>query len=1281
MSICLRTFAITLAALATISCGTRVGKSGGGSDGTGPAPLVVITPIGQKATSAAGANPVTLTVRSGADVILSGKDSDGGSVALKSFAWTQTGGDVTLPAAPDTGALLYRSANTVSFRAPQVAATAKLSFKLVVTNALGGSASGNVDVTVVPAGDTNQFLVPPTKPLKFEVGVATVDGLDESRLSGDVPVCIKVGRQIKYTSRDGVVHAPVDLPQLATLQADTSWSASTSAVAAKDPATSAVTPASATAAMQSFSNPRVAFDVPALNDEDLFAKFNQPGGDTSVLFPLQLVPSDIDSAQLLLSITATPGSCDGTHAAPDIGTGLVVALLDKGHTVQLVQNGSASSPAATLNTDSSSASLTADTLLATIETNSQIETLESAHAYYSAIDPESKKTTLNDWLDANCFDHKAADYGVGAAGANGAHAVYTNNFDLGFGRDMYFMKCAATNTSASVVINYTSLEQAALKQSPIIAVAMEYGAAADGSNPSHRFSKFYVFAPDDRDGQFKRVSSANFDRRGNKYVPGACTSCHGGTLPVLPANFSSATAKYPVIQNPTLDTITTPANVCTTTTRAGCLSPGDVDAAFLPWDLDSLLYADTDPAYAGNLIAKAGYNRADQEPHLKALNVLVHDTFEPEVEPQGPGAATPTLDRYEAVRSLVEGWYGGANFPSATYSDANPPASWTSWAAPAASADLYHNAFARNCRACHSVNPQVNIQFSGPTGYTDLINEFVTTTGATSANGSGGQHIGKTYVFQQGYMPAARLTMDRFWVNYGGGDSSAKKLATHLSQAIGATELVTSSGDALAPGRPVISVAVNGLPADKTTGNFSAARYAGARVEASDSFFASTYQWTLCFSASAGGTCVAAPVIGNTTAAPAFDTSAFGYYTLSLVAGNSVGQTMSQTYTIVVPDSVPAAIAAADCLPGKAAPYNTTTDGAPVSLAAVTCFSPTGEAPYALSISGDGSTFTSQPLLGPAGAWKASVVSGTTPSVSFNFTSAAPATGNKIYFKWCDVDTECAVNVAGIAVSGNLQGSTAPLLVYYDPTLNPDNAGGADLALPSSGQPITGPSAPAATLTALKDNLSIGVPADAQVSLTVSVAPTSRGTLSTTQLNGTSVADLRNQIATSLMFIPNPAAANHCVDLDILGQSLASSAGGCANAALLSNQLSSGGNTSTQLQAPVQVQALASYNQTASGSSQPSVFGILTQSGSCASAGCHLSTNHSGLVNWLVTTADAGATYTSAKTNITSGSPSASSFYTAACISGFNTMARVFNPNSPQCHILYQWVLEGAANN
>jgi hypothetical protein len=1286
MSIRLWTVAIGLAALATTGCSSRVGKGNGGTDNTGPTPSVVITPIGHKSTSAAGANPVTLTVRSGADVTLSGKDSDGGPVALKTFVWSQSGGSVTLPLPPDPGALLYRTANTVSFRAPQVATTTKLSFQLVVSNALGGTGTGTVDVTVVPADDPNQFLGPPTKPRRFEIGVATVDGLDKASLSGDVPLCVRVARQVSYTSRDGVTHAPVSLPQLRALQADTSWSASVNAKAAKDSGTSTLTDTSVALAMKDFSNPRVTFDVPSFNDEDLFAMFNQPTGNTAVRLAQQLVPSDVDSARLLLSISAAPGSCDGTHTAPDLGTKLVVAVLDESQSVPLWKSATANNSPAVVDTDKSSAALTSDTLLASVSIKAQIETAESVRAYYQAIDPEQKKTTLNDWLDANCFDHKAADYGVAAAGANAAHAVYTNNFDLGFGRDMYFMKCATSNTLASVVVNYPSLELAALKQGPIIAVAMEYGAAADGSNPDHKFAKFYVFAPDDRDGLLKRVSGANFDRRGQKYVPGACTSCHGGTLPTLPASFVSATMTYPVIQDPQKDPLADPANACGPTTPSGCLSPGDVDAAFMSWDLDSLLYADTDPAYTGLSIPRKGYTRAEQEPALKALNVLAHETFQPEMEPQKVpdghgGTTTVQVDRYANARSLVESWYGGANFPNATYKDAAPPDTWTSWATPSAAADLYHNVFARNCRACHAVNPAVTIQFSGPNGYTDFVNEFVTTNAAVPTGGSGGQHIGRQDVFQQGVMPRARLTMDRFWVNYDGGTSPAKTLATHLSQAIGATDLLTASGDAIAPGQPAITVKVNGSAADATTGTFTAQRFAGARIESSASFFVASYTWSLCISPTQGGTCVPASVVGSTTAAPGIDTSAYGYYTLTLTAANGLGQTVSQTYTIYVPDSVPAALSAASCPPGKSAPFDLVNPGAPVPLTVSGCFSPTGEPPYTLTISTDGNSYSAAPIADPALPWNASIVPGNNPSIIFNFTPHASATGNTIYYKWCDFDSECALGTTTVTLTGSLQASATPIVVYYDPVLNPDNATGVDLLVPSTGQPIhftTPPDSadPFASLGVLQDDLSLGVPANSAVSLTLSLAPASRGTLSATQLDGTSLADLRAKIS-ALRFTPAPGVADHCVNLDVHGQPIAAGLGVCTDTANVSNQLSSPSVTPTPAAriAPVKVQALASYSQAAS-PTQKSAYTIMTES--CAS--CHVSGNAN--VTWFVTPSGTPGylddTLTSARTNITPGSPAASLFYTAACETQFGTMPRTFAPGDPQCHILYQWILEGA---
>jgi hypothetical protein len=1327
MSNRLRTLAIGLVALATVGCGTRVGNSNGGSGNTGPAPLVVITPIGHKATSAAGANPVTLTVRSGADVTLSGKDSDGVSVALKTFEWSQSGG-ASLPSPPDVGALLYRTSNTVSFRAPAVATPTKLSFKLTVTNALGGSASATADVSVVPANDSDQFLVPSTKPRTFQVGVTTVDGIDKSTLSADVPLCVRVARQVQYQSRDGIVHDPIALPQLASLQADTAWSKSASAAAAKDSSSGTLSDTSVSTSLQSFSNPRVTFEVPSFNDDELFAMFSQPGAG-SAQFAQQLVPSDVDTAHLLLSISATPGSCDGKTSAPALATKLVVAVLDSAQKTPFWNESDSNGSAATITSDtpptdvgtgSVPASLTADTLLSKLSTIAQVETAESMKAYYAAIDPDKKRTTLNDWLDANCFDHTAADYGVAAAGANAAHATYTNNFDLGFGRDMYVMNCAATNTLASVVINYPSLETAALKQGPIIAVAMEYGVAADGSNPDRKFAKFYVFAPDDRDGLLKRVGGANFDHRGQKYVPGACTSCHGGTLPTLPPNFVSSTTPYPVIQDPRKDQQAGAANKCSPATpTAACLSSGDVDAAFLPWDLDSFLYADTDPAYTGRAIPKTGFQRADQEPHLKAMNQLVHLTFEPEMEPQAiaNGSGPPTtviVDRYDAARSLVEGWYGGTGFPNPTYSDAGPPAAWTSWAAPAASAGLYHNVFARNCRACHSVNPQVSIQFTGANGYTDFINEFTAAGSAASTNASGGKHIGQQYVFQQAVMPAARLTTDRFWVDYGGGDSAAKTLAVHLSQAIGATNLVTSSGDAVAPGQPSITVTVNGHPADATTGQFTADRFAGARVESSASFFAASYKWTLCISPTQGGTCVAAPLIGDTTSSPGIDTSAFGYYTLTLVADNGLGQTVTPTYTIHVPDSIPALVLdptthlpVSNCPAGKSAQFDLTNDGAAVPIDVAACFAPPGDPPYTLKISADGTSYSAGPITGPNGGWKASVVPGALPSITFNFTVNADAMGaNTVHYQWCDLDSECATGSTTVGLSGALKASSAPIIAYYDPRLNPNNTGGTSLTIPAGAQSIYSSNATAAfvSLGTLQNDMTLGVPADAAVGLALSLTPATaaRGALSATSLTGTSVADLRTKIS-ALTFTPKSDATSHCVNLDVLGNPLAAGAAGvCASTANVSNTLTSGGTTSATGTAPVTVRALASFSQAAS-PTQESIYAIMTETGSCATGGCHLKTNPSTMpaVLWFVTanpnngsTTYLDDTYTSATQTVIGtppnaiplvipGDPLGSLLYTVPCRDGYNgnAMLPVYSITDPQCHILYQWILEGAGKN
>jgi hypothetical protein len=113
----------------------------------------------------------------------------------------------------------------------------------------------------------------------------------------------------------------------------------------------------------------------------------------------------------------------------------------------------------------------------------------------------------------------------------------------------------------------------------------------------------------------------------------------------------------------------------------------------------------------------------------------------------------------------------------------------------------------------------------------------------------------------------------------------------------------------------------------------------------------------------------------------------------------------------------------------------------------------------------------------------------------------------------------------------------------------------------------------------------------------------------------------------------------------------------------------------------------------------------MTETGSCATGGCHLKTNPSTTpaVLWFVTakptdpndtsTTYLDDTYTSATQTaigtppnaiplVIPGDPADSVLYTAPCVSGYSPgMSALYTPTDPQCRILYQWILEGAAKN
>lgn len=237
-----------------------------------------------------------------------------------------------------------------------------------------------------------------------------------------------------------------------------------------------------------YTNPVVSFVLPSLNDDDILAKYGAPSAEVNAL---TLVPADVDSAYVQLAVTAAPGSCDGTasNAALSAST-LMLQLYDEtGAVVGTPATASAAGSAVSVNssplnpdplTPDGSGNLTPDDFLRAEASRvvaapavykapyPAYETRESATAYYAAIDPTAAKATLPAWLAANCFDANDPNYGAGETGFSVVHATYTNNFDLGFGRDMYFSKCA-NGTMASVVVNYPNLEAAANKLGAFLA--------------------------------------------------------------------------------------------------------------------------------------------------------------------------------------------------------------------------------------------------------------------------------------------------------------------------------------------------------------------------------------------------------------------------------------------------------------------------------------------------------------------------------------------------------------------------------------------------------------------------------------------------------------------------------------------------------------------------------------------------------------------------------------------------------------------------------------------
>lgn len=231
----------------------------------------------------------------------------------------------------------------------------------------------------------------------------------------------------------------------------------------------------------------------------------------------------------------------------------------------------------------------------------------------------------------------------------------------------------------------------------VACVAMAYS-ATPGTNNGLPFTKFLTFGPDGA-----LLASVNLDGRGEKYLPGACVACHGGTQYV---------GRFP---------------------DAGSPSP-NLAATFLPFDTGNFVFS-----------TRLDLTETAQAAALRKLNQFVLDT-------------NPT----DATRGLIEGWYGGPHLPSPNLDKNYLPTAWRTYAATTAGAGadvLYQQVVSTSCRTCHTA--MVNHNWDGADS--DSIPPLITNLGSTLSRPTGSRHIcgGGPDLHVNASMPNALISRDR----------------------------------------------------------------------------------------------------------------------------------------------------------------------------------------------------------------------------------------------------------------------------------------------------------------------------------------------------------------------------------------------------------------------------------------------------------------------------------------------------------------------------------------
>jgi hypothetical protein len=283
----------------------------------------------------------------------------------------------------------------------------------------------------------------------------------------------------------------------------------------------------------------------------------------------------------------------------------------------------------------------------------------SACRYYEAIGVGTCDTQTQTLKDAINFEGWKRATGMAPYAREGHHevtAAFVNKMDLNLARNHHSISYAPDHTAAYVcngsgppftavdgdadVTNAVANAVAGLNR--IACVAMDY-TRSPGVNGDAPFTRFIIFGPDGG-----VLPSINLDGRAEKFVPGVCVACHGG---------SNYAGHFP---------------------EDGSGLP-DLGAHFLPYDAGNFLFS-----------SAKGYRKEDQEAAIKQLNLIVLN-----------GSGPPIGES-----NLIYGWYG-QDLSAATLKRDYIPADWDAQEGPGGTIhQTYHQIIAPMCRTCHAALPE-----------------------------------------------------------------------------------------------------------------------------------------------------------------------------------------------------------------------------------------------------------------------------------------------------------------------------------------------------------------------------------------------------------------------------------------------------------------------------------------------------------------------------------------------------------------------------------------------